>query len=81
MINLSEFEAIVREFAVKQDLDLTDASLFEQTVKAVAESLIDNKYQLSIATILFVDLVKDLDKALLRTLHSNDTLRRVYKAI
>ena len=81
MIHLSEFEAIVREFAVKQDLDLSDASLFEQTVNAVAESLIENKYQLSIATILFVDLVKDLDKALLRTLHNSVTLRRVYKAI
>ena len=81
MIHLSEFEQTVREFAIKYDIDLTDASLFEQTVKAVAESLIENKYQLSIATILFVDLIKDLDKALLRTLHSNDTLRRVYKAI
>ena len=81
MIYLSEFEQTVREFAIKYDIDLTDASLFEQTVKAVAESLIENKYQLSIATILFVDLIKDLDKALLRTLHSNDTLRRVYKAI
>ena len=81
MIHLSEFEQTVREFAIKYDIDLTDASLFEQTVKAVAESLIDNKYQLSKATILFVDLIKDLDKALLRTLHSNDTLRRVYKAI
>ena len=81
MIHLSEFEQTVREFAVKYDLDLTDASLFEQTVSAVAESLIENKYQLSIATMLFVDLVKDLDKALLRTLHSNDTLRKVYKAI
>ena len=81
MIHLSEFEQTVREFAIKYDIDLTDASLFEQTVKAVAESLIDNKYQLSGATILFVDLVKDLDKALLRTLHSNDTLRRVYKTI
>ena len=81
MIHLSEFEAIVREFAVKQDLDLSDASLFEATVEAIALSLVENKYQLSIATILFVDLVKDLDKALLRTLHSNDTLRRVYKAI
>ena len=81
MIHLSEFEQTVREFAIKYDIDLTDASLFEQTVKAVAESLIENKYQLSLATILFVDLVKDLDKALLRTLHSNDTLRRVYKAI
>ena len=81
MIHLSEFEQTVREFAIKYDIDLTDASLFEQTVKAVAESLIDNKYQLSRATILFVDLIKDLDKALLRTLHSNDTLRRVYKAI
>ena len=81
MIHLSEFEQTVREFAVKYDLDLTDASLFEQTVSAVAESLIENKYQLSIATILFVDLVKDLDKALLRTLHNSVTLRRVYKAI
>ena len=81
MIHLSEFEQTVREFAIKYDIDLTDASLFEQTVKAVAESLIDNRYQLSRATILFVDLIKDLDKALLRTLHSNDTLRRVYKAI
>ena len=81
MIHLSEFEQTVREFAVKYDLDLTDASLFEQTVNAVAEALIENKYQLSLATILFVDLVKDLDKALLRTLHSNDTLRRVYKAV
>ena len=81
MIHLSEFGQTVREFAIKYDIDLTDASLFEQTVKAVAESLIDNKYQLSRATILFVDLIKDLDKALLRTLHSNDTLRRVYKAV
>ena len=81
MIHLSEFEQTVREFAIKYGIDLADASLFEQTVKAVAESLIDNKYQLSIATILFVDLVKDLDKALLRTLHSDATLRRVYKAI
>ena len=81
MIHLSEFEQTVREFAIKHDLDLTDASLFEQTVSAVAAALIENKYQLSLATILFVDLVKDLDKALLRTLHSNDTLRRVYKAI
>ena len=81
MIHLSEFEQTVREFAIKHDLDLTDASLFEQTVKVVAESLIENKYQLSIATILFVDLVKDLDKALLRTLHNSVTLRRVYKAI
>lgn len=81
MIHLSEFEQTVREFAIKYDIDLTDASLFEQTVKAVAESLIDNKYQLSKATILFVDLIKDLDKALLRTLHSNDTLRRVYKTV
>ena len=81
MIHISEFEQTVREFAIKYDIDLTDASLFEQTVSAVAESLIENKYQLSIATMLFVDLVKDLDKALLRTLHSNDTLRRVYKAI
>ena len=81
MIHLSEFEQTVREFAIKHDLDLTDASLFEQTVKAVAESLIENKHQLSRATILFVDLIKDLDKALLRTLHSNDTLRRVYKAL
>ena len=81
MIHLSEFEAIVREFAVKQDLDLSDASLFEQTVNAVADALIENKYQLSIATMLFVDLVKDLDRAVLRTLHNSVTLRRVYKAI
>ena len=81
MINLSEFEAIIREFAVKQDLDLSDASLFEATVEAIAVSLIENDYKLSKATILFIDLVKDLDKAVLRTLHSNDTLRRVYKAI
>ena len=81
MINLSEFEAIVREFAVKQDLDLSDASLFEATVEAIAVSLIENDYKLSKATILFIDLVKDLDKAVLRTLHSNDTLRKVYKAI
>ena len=81
MIHLSEFEAIVREFAVKQDLDLSDASLFEATVEAVALSLIENDYKLSKATILFIDLVKDLDKALLRTLHNSVTLRRVYKAI
>ena len=81
MIHLSEFEQTVREFAIKHDLDLTDASLFEQTVSAVAESLIENKYQLSIATMLFVDLVKDLDKAVTKSLHSNDTLRRVYKAM
>ena len=81
MIHLSEFEQTVREFAIKYDIDLTDASLFEQTVNVVAESLIENKYQLSRATILFVDLVKDLDKALLRTLHNSVTLRRVYKAI
>ena len=81
MIHLSEFESIVREFAVKQDLDLTDASLFEQTVHAVADALIENNYKLSIATILFVDLVKDLDKAVVKSLHSNDTLRKVYRAI
>ena len=81
MIRLSEFEQTVREFATKHNLDLTDASLFEQTVSAVAESLVENNYKLSMATVLFVDLVKDLDKAVLRTLHSNDTLRRVYKAI
>lgn len=81
MIHLSEFEAIVREFAVKQDLDLSDASLFEATVEAIALSLIENNYKLSRATVLFVDLVKDLDRAVLRTLHSNDTLRKVYKAI
>ena len=81
MIRLSEFEQTVREFATKHNLDLTDASLFEQTVHAVAESLVENNYKLSMATVLFVDLVKDLDKAVLRTLHSNDTLRRVYKAI
>ena len=81
MIHLSEFEAIVREFAVKQDLDLSDASLFEATVEAIALSLVENDYKLSKATILFIDLVKYLDKAVLRTLHSNDTLRRVYKAI
>lgn len=81
MIHLSEFEQTVREFAVKYDLDLTDASLFEQTVQAVAASLVENNYKLSVATILFVDLVKDLDKAVAKTLHSNDTLRRVYKAI
>ena len=81
MIHLSEFEQTVREFAIKHDLDLTDASLFEQTVSAVAAALIENKYQLSLATILFVDLVKDLDKAVARTLHGNDTLRKVYKAI
>ena len=81
MIHLSEFEAIVREFAVKQDLDLSDASLFEATVEAIAISLVENKYQLSRATILFVDLVKDLDRAVLRTLHNSVNLRRVYKAI
>ena len=81
MIHLSEFEQTVREFAIKHDLDLTDASLFEQTVSAVAAALIENKYQLSLATILFVDLVKDLDKVVARTLHGNDTLRKVYKAI
>ena len=36
MIRLPEFESIVREFAISQDLDLADASLFEATVKAVA---------------------------------------------
>lgn len=81
MIRLPEFEAIVREFAVKQDLDLSDASLFEATVEAIALSLIENNYKLSVATMLFVDLVKDLDKAVAKSLHSNDTLRRVYKAI
>ena len=81
MIHLSEFESIVREFAVKQDLDLTDASLFEQTVSAVAESLVENNYKLSMATTLFVDLIKDLDKAVVKSLHSNDTLRKVYRAI
>ena len=81
MIHLSEFEQTVREFAIKYGIDLADASLFEQTVHAVAEALIENNYKLSVATVLFVDLVKDLDKAVLRTLHSNDTLRRVYKAI
>ena len=81
MIHLSEFESIVREFAVKQDLDLTDASLFEQTVSAVADALLENNYKLSTATVLFVDLVKDLDRSVLRTLHSNVTLRKVYKAI
>ena len=81
MIHLSEFEQTVREFAVKYDLDLTDASLFEQTVQAVAASLVENNYKLSVATILFVDLVKDLDKAVAKTLHGNDILRKVYKAI
>ena len=81
MIRLSEFESIVREFAVKQDLDLTDASLFEATVEAIAASLIENNYKLSVATILFVDLVKDLDKAVVKSLHSNNTLRKVYRAI
>ena len=81
MIRLPEFEAIVREFAVKQDLDLSDASLFEATVEAIALSLIENNYKLSVATTLFVDLVKDLDKAVVKSLHNNDTLRRVYKAI
>ena len=81
MIHLSEFESIVREFAVKQDLDLADASLFEATVEAIAVSLVENNYKLSMATMLFVDLVKDLDKAVTKSLHSNDTLRRVYKAM
>ena len=81
MIHLSEFEAIVQEFAVKQDLDLSDASLFEATVEAIALSLVENNYKLSVATTLFVDLVKDLDKAVAKSLHSNDTLRKVYKAI
>ena len=81
MIHLSEFEQTVREFAIKYNIDLTDASLFEQTVHAVADALIENNYRLSRATILFVDLVKDLDKAVVKTLHGNDTLRRVYKAI
>ena len=81
MIRLPEFEAIVLEFAVKQDLDLSDASLFEATVEAIALSLIENNYKLSVATTLFVDLVKDLDKTVAKSLHSNDTLRRVYKAI
>ena len=81
MIHLSEFEQTVREFATKYDIDLTDASLFEQTVQAVADSLQENNYKLSVATMLFVDLVKDLDKAVTKSLHSNDTLRRVYTAM
>lgn len=81
MIHLSEFEQTVREFATKYDIDLTDASLFEQTVNAVAAALVENNYKLSVATTLFVDLVKDLDRAVVKSLHSNDTLRRVYKAI
>ena len=81
MIHLSEFESIVREFAVKQDLDLADASLFEATVEAIAASLVENNYKLSVATTLFVDLVKDLDKAVVKSLHSNDNLRKVYRAI
>ena len=81
MINLSSFEQIVREFAVKQNLDLTDASLFEVTVESVALSLIENNYKLSKATVLFVESVRDLDKAVLRTLHSSDTLRKLYRTI
>ena len=81
MIHLSEFEQTVREFATKYDIDLTDASLFEQTVQAVADALVENNYKLSVATTLFVDLVKDLDKAVVKSLHSNATLRRLYKAI
>lgn len=81
MIHLSEFEQTVMEFAIKHDIDLTDASLFEQTVHAIAAAFVENNYKLSIATMLFVDLVKDLDKAVAKSLHSNDTLRRVYKAI
>ena len=81
MIHLSEFESIVREFAVKQDLDLADASLFEATVKAVAMALEDNGYELSIATKKFVECVDYLDTTLQKRLHSSTILRVVYKAI
>ena len=81
MIRLPEFEAIVREFAVIQDLDLADASLFEATVKAVAMALEDNGYELSVATKKFVECVDYLDTTLQKRLHSSTILRVVYKAI
>ena len=81
MIRLPEFESIVREFAVKQDLDLADASLFEATVKAVAMALEDNGYELSIATKMFVECVDYLDTTLQKNLHKSTTLRIVYQAI
>ena len=81
MIRLSEFESIVREFAISQDLDLADASLFEATVKAVAMALEDNGYELSIATKKFVECVDYLDTILQKTLHKSTTLRIAYQAI
>ena len=81
MIRLPEFESIVREFAISQDLDLADASLFEATVKAVAMALEDNGYELSIATKMFVECVDYLDTTLQKNLHKSTTLRIVYQAI
>ena len=81
MIRLPEFEAIVREFAMAQDLDLTDASLFEATVKAVAMALEDNGYELSVATKKFVECVDYLDTTLQKRLHKNSSLRKVYQLI
>ena len=81
MIRLSEFEAIVIEFAIAQDLDLADASLFEATVKAIAMALEDSGYELSIATKKFIECVDYLDTTLQNRLHKNKTLRIVYQAI
>jgi len=81
MIQLREFEQTLREFAAKHDIDLTESSLFVQTVAAIAAALQENDYKLSRATALFVDLVKDLDRDAMRKLHSSYTLRKVYKEL
>ena len=81
MIRLSEFTSIVREFAISQDIDLEDASLFEATVKAVAAALEENGYKLSAATSKFVECVEYLDSCVHKRLHKNSNLRKVYQLI
>ena len=81
MIRLPEFSEIVREFAMSQELDLDDGSLFEATVNAVAAALKEHNYQLSKATKLFVAHVHLWDKETMQDLHKSPTLRRVYHAV
>ena len=78
VIRLSEFTLVLREFAVKNDIDLNDASLFEATATAVAEAMLDEGMPLSKATKLFIESIHDIDTHTIKVLSKNKTLREVY---
>lgn len=78
IIRLNEFTLVLREFAVKNEIDLNDASLFEATAKAVAEAMLDEGMPLSKATRLLIESIHDIDTHTIKILSKNKTLREVY---